>query len=91
MDAFTFRFFMSLAANQNLEMRLIDIFTEYLYGSLETDIYIRIPDIFKMSKPLSFKPKELCTIKLQSMWYNNLSDYLTKEGYTNDLICPCVS
>ena len=24
------------------------------------------------------------------MWYNRLSDYLIKEGYQNDNICPCV-
>ncbi|BBG97167.1 transposable element gene [Prunus dulcis] len=24
------------------------------------------------------------------MWYNRLSKYLLKEGYTNDPICPCV-
>ena len=23
-------------------------------------------------------------------WYNRLSDHLTKEGYMNDPICPCV-
>ncbi|CAL8994903.1 unnamed protein product [Prunus brigantina] len=24
------------------------------------------------------------------MWYNRLSKYLLKEGFTNDPICPCV-
>ena len=24
------------------------------------------------------------------MWYNRLSEYLLKEGYQNDAICPCV-
>ena len=24
------------------------------------------------------------------MWYNSLSEYLLKEGYKNDLICPCI-
>jgi len=24
------------------------------------------------------------------MWYNRLSEYLLKEGYTNDVICPCI-
>ena len=100
MDAITFRFLMSLAANENLEMRLMDVVTAYLYGSLDTDIYMRIPDGFKMPETLSSKPKELCAIKLQRslyglkqsgrMWYNRLSEHLTKEGYTNDPICPCV-
>ena len=24
------------------------------------------------------------------MWYNRLSEYLLREGYKNDHICPCV-
>ena len=24
------------------------------------------------------------------MWYNRLSEYLTKQGYINDAICPCI-
>ena len=24
------------------------------------------------------------------MWYNRLSEYLLKEGYVNDPICPCI-
>ena len=24
------------------------------------------------------------------MWYNRFSEYLLKEGYVNDLLCPCV-
>ena len=24
------------------------------------------------------------------MWYNHLSGYLLKEGYVNNLICPCI-
>ena len=100
MDAITFRFLMSLAANQNLEMRLMDVVTPYLYESLDTDIYMRIAERFKISEPLSSKPKELCAIKLQRslyglkqsgrMWYNRLSEHLTKEGYVNSPICPCV-
>ena len=84
MDAITFRFLMSLAANQNLEMRLMDVVTPYLYESLDTDIYMRIAERFKISEPLSSKPKELCAIKLQRSlyglkqsghkWYNRLSE-----------------
>ncbi|TQD87623.1 hypothetical protein C1H46_026822 [Malus baccata] len=25
----------------------------------------------------------------EQMWYNRLSDYLIKEGYANNVICPC--
>ena len=42
----------------------------------------------------------MCSIKLQRslyglkqfkrMWYNHLSEYLLKEGYANNPICPCI-
>ena len=28
--------------------------------------------------------------QFECMWYNCLSDYLLKEGYVNNPICPCV-
>ncbi|KAJ9544551.1 LOW QUALITY PROTEIN: hypothetical protein OSB04_024258 [Centaurea solstitialis] len=100
MDAITFRYLISLAVSKNLEMRLMDVVTAYLYGSLDSDIYMKIPEGFKMPEALSTKPREMYSIKLQRslyglkqsgrMWYNRLSDYLISKGYTNNLICPCV-
>ncbi|KAK9065411.1 hypothetical protein SSX86_016794 [Deinandra increscens subsp. villosa] len=81
-------------------MRLMDVVTAYLYGSLDSDIYMKIPEGFKMPEALGSKPKEMYSIKLQRslyglkqsgrMWYNRLSDYLISKGYTNNHMCPCV-
>ena len=38
MDAITFRFLISLVTKENLDMRLMDVVTAYLYGSLDNDI-----------------------------------------------------
>jgi len=43
MDAITFRFLISLAVSEGLEMHLTDVVTAYLYGSLDSDIFMRIP------------------------------------------------
>ncbi|KAK1427731.1 hypothetical protein QVD17_16425 [Tagetes erecta] len=96
-DAITFRYVISLAVSENLEMRLMDVVTAYLYGSLDSDIYMKIPEEFKFPEALSSKPKEMYSIKLQRslyglkqsrrMWYNRLSDYLISKGYTNNLTC----
>ena len=48
MDAIMFRFLMSLMASKNLEMHLIDVLTTYLYGSLDKDICMKLPDGLKM-------------------------------------------
>ena len=90
MDAITFRYLISLAVSKNLEIRLMDVVTAYLYGSLDNDIYMKIPEGFKMPEAFSSKPKEMCAIKLQRslyglkqsgrMRYNCLSEHLVKKG-----------
>ncbi|XP_012842126.1 PREDICTED: uncharacterized protein LOC105962372 [Erythranthe guttata] len=87
-----------MVVQEGLDLRLMDVVTAYLYGSLDSDIYMKIPDGFKM--PNSSAPRELHSIKLQRslyglkqsgrMWYHRLSEYLIREGYKNDHICPCV-
>ena len=47
-DAITFRYLISLAVSEGLDMRLMDVLTAYLYGSLDSDIYMKIPEGFKM-------------------------------------------
>ena len=76
----------------------MDVVTAYLYGSLDSDIYMKILKGLKM--PEAYTPRNLYSIKLQRslyglkqsgrMWYNRLSEYLIKEGYKNDPLCPCV-
>ena len=100
MDAITFRFLISLAVSEELDMRLIDVITAYLYGSIDSDIHMKIHEGFKLTEAVSTKPRSMFSIKLQRslyglkqsgrMWYNRLSEYLLKEGYVNNPICPCV-
>ena len=91
MDATTFCYLISLTAIEKLEMRLMDVVTAYLYGSLEKDIYMRIPEGFRMPKASRTHSRDLYSIKLQRsiyglkqsgrMWYKRLSEYLLKEQY----------
>ena len=43
MDSTIFRYLLSLVVDKKLKTRLMDVVTVYLYGSLDTDIYMRIP------------------------------------------------
>ncbi|KAF7137709.1 hypothetical protein RHSIM_Rhsim07G0041900 [Rhododendron simsii] len=100
MDGITFRFLISLVVTECLDMRLMDVVTAYLYGSLDADIYMKIPEGYAMPEACNSKPRSVYSLKLQKslyglkqsgrMWYKRLSDYLLKEGYENDLICPCI-
>ena len=81
-------------------MRLTDVITAYLYGSIDNDIYMKISEGFKLPEANNTKPRSMCLIKLQRslyglkqsryMWYNHLSEYLLKEGYVNNPICLCI-
>ena len=44
LDATTFRYLICFAASKGLDMRLMDVVTTYLYGSINTDVYIKIPE-----------------------------------------------
>ena len=44
MSGTTFRYLISLAAGLNLKMQMMDVVTAYLYGSLDSEIYMKVPD-----------------------------------------------
>ena len=53
-----------------------------------------------MPETYNSTPRYMCSIKLETslygikqsecMWYNHLNEYLLKEGFVNNPICPCV-
>ena len=100
MDTITFRYLISLAVSEGLDMHLMDVVTTYLYGSLDANVYMKIPKGFTLPEAMNSKPWSMYSIKFQRslyglkqsgrMWYNRLSQYLLKEGYVNNSICPCV-
>ena len=69
MDAITFRYLISLALHEKLEIHLMDVVTAYLYGSLDNEIYMKIPEGFKMPKANS-KSQEIYSIRLQRSLYD---------------------
>jgi hypothetical protein len=81
-DVITLRFLISLTITHRCYHSL-------LYGSLDNDIYIKVPEGLKMSESFKSKPREIYSIKLKRslyglkqsgrMRYNRLSEYLIKE------------
>ena len=61
MDVIIFRYLISLTVSEKLAMRLIDVVTAYLYGDLDTDIYIKIPEGLTL---LEANPGSTYSIKL---------------------------
>jgi hypothetical protein len=98
MSGITFRYLISLAVQNRLSIQLMDIVTTYLYGSLDSEIYMNVPDGISIPSPKA--NSNMYYVKLQKslyglkqsgrMWYNQLSEFLKQKGYTNNDDCPCV-
>ena len=50
-DAIILHYFINLSEYHKLHMHLMDVVTSYLYGSLDRDIYMTVPEGLKISKP----------------------------------------
>jgi hypothetical protein len=89
MSEITFRYLIALAVQNHLSMQLMDVVTTYLYGSLDSDIYMKVPDGISVPNPKA--NHNMYYIKLQKslydlkqsgpMWYNRLSEFLKLKGY----------
>ena len=69
MDATTFRYLICLAILEGLDMHLMDVITTYLYGCLDNDIYMKIPEEFQMLEAKNSKHCSIYSIKLQRPLY----------------------
>ena len=65
MDAITFCFLISFTVSEGLDMHLMDVITTYLYESMDNDIYMKIPEGFKLPNANNTKPRSMYSIKLQ--------------------------
>ena len=84
MGGITFRYLISLAVQNRLSMQLMDVVTAYLYGSLDSDIYMKVPDGIDIPNPKA--KRNMYCVKLNKslyglrqsgrMWYNRLSEFL---------------
>ena len=98
MSGIMFRYLILLAVQNCLSIQLMDIVTAYLYGSLDSNIYMKVPDGISIPNPKA--NRNMYCVKLQKllyglkqsgrMWYNRLSEFLKLKGYTNNDDCPCV-
>ena len=97
MSTCIFRWLIAFAALNNLKLRQADIETAYLYGDIDVELYMRIPNgVFIKGKGRYKRPcirikKSLYGLKQAGrIWYLHLSKYLQKCGFTTDESCPCL-
>ena len=69
MDVTTFRYLIYLAVSEGLDIQLMDVVTTYLYGSIDTSVYMKIHEGFKLHEVMNSKPRSMYSIKLQRSLY----------------------
>jgi hypothetical protein len=67
MNGITFWYIISLAIQKRLSMQLMDAVTAYLYGSLDSDIYMKVPD--GISIPNANANRNMYCVKLKRLLY----------------------
>ena len=53
MDIITFHYLISLVVSEKLNMQLMNVVTVYLFGDLNTEIYMKVPEGLKLPKSSS--------------------------------------
>jgi hypothetical protein len=67
MSGILFRYLISMAANMNLKIQLMDVVTAYLYGSLDSEIYMKVPEGLKIPGPN--QNRNMFSVRLQQSLY----------------------
>ena len=61
-DAITFRYLINMTVHENHEMNLMDVVKARLYGLLDHNIFMKIPEALKVPKPYE-NSKQSCAIQ----------------------------
>lgn len=85
------RLLLALAAHNNWNVHQMDVKSAFLYGKLDRDLYMEIPDGFK--EPHKVYKLRKCIYGLKQsplVWYSTLKTALTKYGFVSTNFDPCV-
>ncbi|KAM1432928.1 hypothetical protein ACFXTO_015414 [Malus domestica] len=69
MDVITFRYLIILVVSEKLSIQLMDVVTAYLYGDLDTTIYMKVPEGFILAGSNISKPRNTLSIRLRCSLY----------------------
>jgi hypothetical protein len=98
MNGITFQYLISLVIQNHLSLKLMDVMIAYLYESLDSDIYMKVPD--RIFVPNLIANRNMYYVKVakslyglkqsRRMWYNRLKEFLLNKGYSNNDDYSCV-
>jgi hypothetical protein len=76
----------------------MDIMTAYLYGSLDSNVCMKVPDGISVPNAnvgcniycVKFNKSLYGLKQSKRMWYNRLKEFLLNKDYSNNDDCSCV-
>jgi hypothetical protein len=71
MNGITFRYLISIAIQKYLSLQLMDVVTIYLYGSLDSDIYLKVPDGIYVPN-MNINRNMYCVKLVKSLWLKTI-------------------
>jgi len=85
------RLIFALTAKNNFHMTQFDIKTAFLYGNLEEEIYMRVPEGFELENKVLKLQKALYGLKQAPFkWNQHFTDFLKERGLIQTLSDQCI-
>jgi hypothetical protein len=96
-DAVSYRVLLAIAAKNKYAVEAMDVVTAYLYGSLNEEMYIDVPEGIEIELPGDFaRPvvrlrKALYGLKQSgNVWFNTLTRFMKKNDFNIHESFPCL-
>jgi len=85
------RLLLSIAAAEDLKITTFDIKSAFLYGDLQEEIYMRLPDDMKLPGKICRLIKSIYGLKqAPQQWFKKLTNFLISEGLNQLQTDQCV-
>lgn len=95
MDLVSYRYILALGTQLNFEIDSMDVVTAYLYGDLEEEIYMKVPEGIYVDPNIKIPcvkiAKALYGLKQSGrQWYLKFAQSLVNQGYQYSDVNPCI-
>jgi len=68
-NGYTFRYLISPAVDEGLDLHLIDVMNAHSYGTFDSDIHVKVPEGLKMPEASNVSSQEQYEIQLNKSLY----------------------
>ncbi|KAI0992496.1 hypothetical protein K3495_g15689, partial [Podosphaera aphanis] len=85
------RLLLAISAHRGWKPRQLDIKTAFLYGKLNEEIYMELPEGYRKDNHVARLNRCIYGLKQSPReWYFRLAGYILPHGFTSSLFDPCV-